>query len=125
MRLASSILLAALVLAGCDNPITASSDLVTARGSDNTLQITNSTSEPVYYFAADVNTLALLDWALCLDPSKCTHVEAHETVTIPYSQIIGKAGRGGRVVVYNWRLIAVGGGKYNADSVRSLRVNLQ
>lgn len=110
MKLASSILFVVLVLAGCDNPTAVSSELITARASSQTLQITNITDDRVYYFVAESSTLPLLDWAVCTDPANtsCTYVEA-----------------GGRAVVFHWRLIPSGSGKYDYDSVRNLIVDLE
>ena len=127
MRLVSSVLFAAVILAGCDNPLAPASDLITARGSNQSLQITNTTNDRVYYFVAEQGTLALLDWAVCLDPANasCTYVGAHATAEVAYSQIVGHAAPGAKVVVFNWRLIAKNAGKYEADSVRGLVVPLE
>jgi hypothetical protein len=110
MKLASSILFAVLVLAGCDNPVVPSSDLISARGSNQTLEIRNDADNPVYYFVAESGTLALLDWAVCVDPTNgaCQAVAAHSTAQIPYSNIYGPAAKGSRVVVFHWRLIPTG-----------------
>jgi hypothetical protein len=125
MKPASSILFAALVFAGCDNPVRPSSDLIIARSSNKTLQITNTSNDPVYTFAADSRTLALLDWAVCVDPIACSHVDAHDTQGIPYSSIIGQPAAGSTVVVYHWRLVPKAGGTFEADSIRALTVDLQ
>ena len=127
MKLASSILLAVLALAGCDNPVVPSSDLISARSSNQTLQITNDTDNPVYYFVAERGTLALLDWAVCTDPTdgRCKSVAAHATAQISYESIVGPAEKGSKVVVYHWRLIPAGAAKFEADSIRSLVVNLE
>jgi hypothetical protein len=127
MRLVSSVLFAAVVLAACDNPVTPASDLITARGSNQTLQITNTTSDRVYYMAAEQGALALLDWAVCLDPANtfCKYVAPHGTTDIAYSQIVGSAAPGAKVVVYHWRLVPANAGKYQADSIRHLVVPLE
>ena len=125
MKLASSILFVVLVLAGCDNPTAVSSELITARASSQTLQITNITDDRVYYFVAESSTLPLLDWAVHRSGNtSCTYVEAGGR-RVAYSQIVGQGSAGGRAVVFHWRLIPSGSGKYDYDSVRNLIVDLE
>ena len=48
MRFVSSVLVAAFVLAGCDNPGAPSSDLLTVSAANQSLEIRNTSSERVY-----------------------------------------------------------------------------
>lgn len=125
MRLVSSIVFAALVLAGCDNPNGPKSDLIRASAANRTLAITNISSDPLYYFAANKETLALLDWVPCTDPSACKALGSKATTRISYYDIFGEPSTGGHVVIFHWRLVPTTPGKYNVDSIRSLEVELR
>lgn len=127
MRLAMSALVAVLALAGCSNPNDPSSDLLKASAANQTLTITNTSADPVYYFVADKEILALLDWAVCTDPAQsfCKFVAAGASKRISYSEFLASGSSGSQAVVYHWRLIPTTPGKYNYDSLRTLEVDLR
>ena len=127
MRLAKSALITVLALAGCSNPNDPASDLLKASAANKTLTITNTSSGPVYYFVADKELLALLDWAVCMDPvqSYCKSIGAGESKRIAYSEFLATGSSGSQAVVYHWRLIPTTPGKYNYDSLRTLEVDLR
>lgn len=124
-----SALVVTLALAGCSNPNDPSSDLLRASASNRTLEVENTSSDRVYYFAVDKNTLALLDWAACIEPANpnCKSLDGGQTERISYSDIFGtdEDGGGSTAVIYHWRLIPVGAGKYKIDSIRNLEVELR
>jgi hypothetical protein len=119
-----SVMCAAFAIAACSNPVYPASDLIRARGEARTLMMTNISSDPVYYFAADREALALLDWAVCTDPSKCQSIPAQSTKAIAYSQIAAYQLGSKSAVVYHWRLVSLGLGRYKPDSIRAVVVNL-
>ena len=126
MRLLSSVMFAVLAFAGCSNPTDPASDLMTAKATNQTLELTNTSSDKVYYFVADRDKLALLDWAVCLDPAnaECKFVAPGATKQINYSEFMGTESTGTKAIVYHWRLIPKGTG-YEYDSLRSLEVDLK
>jgi hypothetical protein len=75
-------------------------------------------------FVADKDRLALLDWVPCTDPATCESVDGGATARISYSDIYG-VGQGSQVVIFHWRLIPAGAGKYKVDSIRNLEVELR
>jgi hypothetical protein len=126
MRLFSSVLFAVLAFVGCANPTDPASDLITARAANQTLQLTNTSNDKVYYFVGDPEKLALIDWAVCLDPAKaeCTFIAPGATKRINYSEFLGTESSGTKAIVYHWRLIPKGT-TYNYDSLRTLEVDLK
>lgn len=126
MRLLSSVLFAALVITGCSNPTDPATDLIKAKSGDQTLQVTNTSTDKVYYFVADPEKLALVDWAVCTDPSRteCTFIAPGATKRISYSEFLGIGSSGKKAIVYHWRLIPQGT-SYNYDSLRTLEIDLR
>ena len=127
MRFVSSVLVAVFVLAGCDNPGAPSTDLLTVSAANGSLEIRNTFTEKVYYFVADKEKLALLDFAVCNDPTKsfCTFVEPGATRRISYSEFLAEGSSGSEAIVYHWLLIRAPGGSYSYDSIRQLEVDLR
>jgi len=119
--------LSAVVLAitACSVTTAPSSDLITAIPGAEAVDLRNNSTETVYYFAADRGVLALLDFAVCRDPSKCESIAPGSTKRVPYAGIIGYSGTTAELVVYHWRLIAKGGGTFEQDSIRSMIVPLK
>ena len=125
MKRALSVLSIAIGFAACSNPVeVSSSDIVSARAEAKVLTITNTSDDPVYYFVADREALALLDWAVCRDPSTCKAIAPHSSKRIIYSEIAAYQTGSGSAVVFHWKLFAQGSGGYNYDSVRELVVKL-
>ena len=111
-------------LVGCDDPVAPASDVLTAAGASfpGVLRLESRTGEPVFYFVAEREALASLDWVLCTNPA-CPAVAARGEVSIPYGRIAGYRSGAREVVVFHWRLRPLPGG-YAADSVRALVVPL-
>ena len=126
MRLLSSVLFAGLAFVGCANPTGPASDLITAKAANLTLELTNTSSDKVYYFVSDPEKLALLDWAVCVEPSKaeCTFIAPGATKKISYSEFMGTESTSMKAIVYHWRLIPKGT-TYNYDKLRTLEVDLK
>ena len=120
-----SVLCAALAIAACSVTTAPSSDLMTAIPGAEAVELRNNSSDPVYFFAADRGVLALLDFAVCRDPSKCESIAPGTTKRVPYAGIIGYSGTTAELVVYHWRLIEKTAGAYEQDSIRSMIVPLR
>ena len=114
--------LAALTIAtaGCSDPVGVETDILKARVVSASLGLTNQTRFPVYYFAVDRNTLAVIDWAICMDPTRCESVPARSTRWVPLTEIFG-ADENSEIVVFHWRLVpGESPTGFVPDSVRSL-----
>ena len=121
-----SVLSAVVVaITACSVTTAPSSDLITAIPGAEAVDLRNNSTETVYYFAADRGVLALLDFAICRDPSKCESIAPGSTKRVPYAGIIGYSGTTAELVVYHWRLIAKGSGTFEQDSIRSMIVPLK
>lgn len=115
---------ALVVASACDDvEITAiESDLITASATaGGGVRLHGLTGQTVYYFVADAETLALLDWIPCTNPTSCPAVPPRGTVDVPRSAIAGDQPGSHTVVVYHWLLVRPGG-SFVPDSIRAMEV---
>jgi len=112
-------------LAACRDATGPRSDVLTVDAGPvpGVLRLQNRTGEPVYYFVVERETLAVIDFLLCTDPS-CPSVPPHGEVKLPYGRITGYHERAKEAVMFHWHLRAKAGGGFVADSVRTLVVRL-
>jgi hypothetical protein len=111
------------MLVACSEVVSVESDLLVARAVDSRLELTNTTSTRVFYFAADRNGLAVLDWAPCVDPAVCDAVAPLSTRNIALEDVALYNPGVSEIAVYHWRLVAVPGeGGYVPDSIRMVVV---
>lgn len=126
MRIVSAIAASVIAsgLVGCRDSVAPASDVLRTATTPlpPALRLQNETGEPVYYFVAERNALALLDFVLCTTPS-CPAVPARGAVSLPYGEIAGYRSGAREAVVLHWRLRPQSGG-YAPDSVRALVVPL-
>lgn len=113
-----------LMALGCSDAVGVESDLLTAEISGARLHLTNRIAEPVYYFAVDNETAAVIDWAPCTDPQQCTSVPAGSTQTLRLADL-HISENAASLVVFHWRLVPGGDPNVHVfDSVRTLTVTL-
>jgi hypothetical protein len=120
-----SVLFAVLAIAGCSSSTDPASDILSAHAENRTLTLVNGSNDPVYYFVADADALALIDWQVCLEPSKCTAVPPKSTKSLAYSEIAAYQEGSGNALVYHWRIITKATGGNDYDSLRKLAVKLR
>lgn len=124
-------------LAGCGHgtaPIfpfsvsTAASDLLRVETrADRSLVLHSLATEPLYYFVVERETLALIDWVPCTDPSTCPSVPAGGSTIVTPDHIASWHEGAKEGVVYYWRLVPKdphSGGGFAPDSIRHLVVRL-
>jgi hypothetical protein len=117
-------LVMALVVEGCSDPVAAESDILLAEMSSSHLELRNRTAVPVYYFAVDDQTAAVIDWAPCTDPPQCEAIPAQATRRVLLADLHIREDAS-HLIVFHWRLVAgVGQSGYAVDSLRALRVDL-
>lgn len=119
------VMAAAAAVTACSVTTAPSSDLITATPKSAALDIRNNSSDPVYYFVADRGVLALLDFAMCNEPSKCESIPAGGAKEVPYAGALGYSGTTQELVVYHWRLLPKSAGGYEQDSIRSVIVQIK
>ena len=122
---ALSVLAAFAAITACSSPASPSSDLIVAKAESHALDLKNMSDETVYFFVAERGALALLDFAICNEPSTCDSVAPGARRRIPYSGVVGYSAGSEQAVVFHWRLIAKGGGRYEHDAIRTLIVQLR
>jgi hypothetical protein len=120
-----SVLLSVLAI-GCSNPADPDpeTDILSAHAEKQTVTLVNTSDDPVYFFVANRGALALLDWAICLDPARCTPILPHSTTNVSYSQIAAYQKGSDQAVVFHWRIVTKGSGQYDYDKLRELVVKL-
>ena len=88
------------------------------------LRLQNSSAAPIYYFAVERESAALIDWAVCTDAPVCPTVPAHGRTVVPYDHIAGYAPGEREAIVYWWHLEPLGAGQFRADSIHAVVVGL-
>ena len=124
-RLASLTRLGLLVtLAACGSPTGLVSDgtLEVLPGATD-VQLHNLSDRAVYYFIAERETLALIDWRPCVT-AECPSVAPHARLAVPHERIVGFTPAAREAVVFWWHAVPAGGGTFAADSMSSLIVRL-
>jgi len=109
-----------LVVIGCNSP-TGPLQVSARRPS---VHLVNSSATPIYYFAVERESAALIDWIVCTDPPACATVPAHGLTVLPYDRIAGYTSGAREAIVYWWHLEPLGAGQFRADSVRTAVVRL-
>ena len=115
----------ATLLTACSVTTAPSSDLITATPESAALDIRNNSSDPVYYYVADRGVLALVDFSMCNEPSKCESVAPGAARKVPYEGMLGYSATTEELVVYHWRLVPKSSGGYQQDSLRQMIVRVK
>jgi hypothetical protein len=109
--------------AACSDPVAVESDILVAHMSDKHLELTNTSRERLFYFAVGNATIALVNWAPCVDVDDCPSVNARSTRSVPAGDVIFNKDHDTAIVVYHWKLIpATNSAGYTFDSVRVVTV---
>lgn len=125
-RIVFALVVAAATLSCHETLAPIDTDIARFRVANTTLSITNLGDPTVYYFVADRNALALLDWVPCTDPSQCTGIGAHGSVDISFSRIAGYQSGDAEAVAYTWRLVPANTfSGFAPDSMRSTVIALK
>ncbi len=113
-------------IAACSEPASVRSDVLIARWVRGRLELTNTSTSPVHYFAAERETLTRVDWRPCTDPGACKTVPPSSTRLVPREEIVSDQPRMEEVVVFHWGLV-VGNNEtgFVADSIRSITVRVR
>jgi hypothetical protein len=115
---------AALAIASCSDATAPKSDLLRISVQPEAVELMNDSPQPVYVFVVERNSLALVDWAPCSDPSNCDGIAVGGTKVIPYDDITGYAPGAAEAVVHHWHLVPDGAGGFRPDSIRSTVIGL-
>jgi len=117
-------MVAALAIGSCSDPIAPESDLLRINVLPDALEIVNISQQPVYLFIAERNTLALLTWAPCTDPTTCEGIDVGKSMVVTYDAITGYFPGAAEAVVHHWLLIPNGASGFQPDSIRATIVPL-
>ena len=80
-------LLAALACSSATQPAGPVAAAATVTG----ILVSNGTTQPIFYLAAEQGTLALLDYVQCIDATRCPTIAPGEAKELPWAQVIGYA----------------------------------
>lgn len=127
LGVAAAALAAALLLSACaDDAATRPDETgVVVRGQGGAVRITNLLADPVYYFGVEREDAAALNWTPCtLHREVCPHVDAGETVAIPYAELPGHDPGDDEGILFWWHLVS-GSEGLRPDEVRSIVFRLR
>ena len=126
MRITVLTLLAILSVPGCRNPVGEDDLYVTVRRVADGLELTNRSSRTAYYFAADRDYLAFIDYAPCTTPSTCPGIEPGKTLQLPFTTILGYTPGTSEIMVSYWHFIQRGPGPgYDRTGEHNAAVSLR
>jgi hypothetical protein len=118
-------LAAVVATLSCRDSTAPGTDLISISVLPDALEIVNVSHHPVYFFATERNSLALMLWAPCTDPDSCEGIPPGESKVVPYTEIAAWSAGAQEAVVHHWHLVRVGGASgFKPDSIRSTVVRL-
>jgi hypothetical protein len=89
---------------------------------DAGLTIVNQTDRPIYLFAVNAETLALLDWAPCAGGANCPALAQGARRDIPWADVYWYAPNVKQYTVYWWNVVQVEGTP-RADNMHNVTVS--
>ena len=117
-------LLAAAVVA-CNSPTGTEPRQLRVTAASNTVTMENPNDWPVFYMIANPQFLALVDFALCEDPTAdCPRVPARGTAHVAYNDIAGYTDGEAEATLWEWRLVRQLDGTYRANDLQTTTLQL-
>lgn len=94
-------------LSSCLDPagVTVDSDIARFQVDNGSLVVANTSQAPLYYFAANREALALIDWSPCDSPSTCDGIAPGTTRRLPFASLAGYRAGAREAAVYHWHLV--------------------
>ena len=118
-------LLAALALA-CSSPTGTEPRPLRVVAAASTVTMENPNAWPVFYLVANPQFLALVDFALCEDPSSaCPRVPPRGTVHVAYADIAGYEPGETEATLMQWRLERQLDGTYRSRDFQATTLGLR
>lgn len=94
--------------------------LLTAESADGYLDVWSDAAEPIYFLAVARRAASGLAWQPCPEPGACRFVHRGVRHRIPFDRIAGWMPGEKAVVLYAWRLVPAGEGRWRPDRVRAV-----
>ena len=113
-----------LVILGCTDPTGPIPGSLWVQAIPPALQLTNQSPAPVYSFVIESQTAALVNWAPCADPSRCSGLAPGGSLHLPYTDIAGYTPGARQAIVYWWHLVPSDGPGFRTDSIRAVMIGL-
>lgn len=124
MKLRNIRLLAAAFLVGCLEVNAPSGRILSARLLSDGIELLNHSDDELYTFAADPDTLAVIDFSPCASPETCAGIPPGEAQKIPFDGITGYSEQSRDIVVLHWFLVPDGDG-FKPDTIRGMLLRLR
>ncbi len=116
---------AVLVLAlACSNPAGPQGGSLTVTRAAPSLELTNGSQAPVYYFAIESGARAYTEWVPCVNSTYCPPLATGDRISLAYSQIVGYFPGAKQAVVFWWHVVPGPADTPQPDSVRAIIVDL-
>ena len=96
-----------------------------AHAASPNLVLTNHGEEPIFHLAMEHDFAAVALFAPCTDPDQCARLDPGQRKQIPLSEVPGyEPGREQQVIVYWWRLVPDGDGRWRVERMQSTQVRV-
>ena len=98
------ILIAATLLLGaaCGSPTGATDSPLTVLADGEALRLENTSGRRIFYFIHEREGAAVINWAACVDPSRCASLMPGERTAVPYRTISGYDPGKTEAIVWSW-----------------------
>jgi hypothetical protein len=120
---AAMVLAGLVAVIGCSDATGPRSDILTVDRTLDGLMLRNRIGEPVYWYAAERESLAYTEYVFCTGAA-CSSIVPHASERLDYDGILGYHRGAREAVVFHFRLVPAAGGGVRADSIRGLVVRL-
>ena len=124
MKVRNLVVLGAAVLLGCLEVNSPPKRILTARLVTGGIELLNHSDRTLYIFAADPDTLAVMDFTPCSVPDACGGIAPGTSEEVPFDEIEGYSEQSRDVVVLHWFLVP-DGEAFKPDTVRGLLLRLR
>jgi hypothetical protein len=100
-------LMAVMLLLGaaCSSPTGIPGTALTVLAKGGSLQLENHSDRRTFYFIYEREAAAVINWAQCVDPSRCPSLMPAGQTAVPYSAIGGYEPGRSEAIVWSWEAV--------------------
>jgi hypothetical protein len=94
-----------LLGAACGSPTGIPDSALTVLAKGGSLQLENHADHRTFYFIYEREAAAVINWAQCVDPSRCASLAPGGRTAVPYSAIGGYERGKTEAIVWSWEAV--------------------
>jgi hypothetical protein len=94
-----------LLGAACSSPTGIPGTALTVLAQGESLRLANHSDRRTFYFIYEREAAAVINWAQCVDPSRCPSLLPGGQTAVPYSAIGGYERGKSEAIVWSWEAV--------------------